>query len=164
MESVVHRVLATRPSSRYESPAWIVESQVSMAMVLALVTIGYWHFENIRMGVGAAALYLMLPYTAQMTGHVDHVLPAALLLWAVVLYRRPALAGILIGLALSVFYYPLFLLPLWISFYWQRGLARFLSGVGGSVLIGAGVTMELRGLGPVESSKRLVQLVSERFD
>ena len=26
-------------------------------------------------------------------------------------------------------YYPFFLLPLWISFYWQRGLGRFLSGV-----------------------------------
>ena len=81
------------------------------------------------MGFGAALLYLMLPYTAQMTGHVDHVLPAALLLWAVVLYRRPAIAGILIGLAASVVYYPLFLLPLWISFYWQRGLARFVTGV-----------------------------------
>src|SRR4029078_10769769 len=103
------------------------------AVVLALIVIGYWHFENVKMGIGAALLYLMLPYTAQMTGHVDHVLPAALLLWTVVLYRRPALAGILIGLAISVVYYPLFLLPLWISFYWQRGLARFLSGVGGSV-------------------------------
>jgi len=106
-----------------------------LAVVAALVTIGYWHFENIKMGIGAAALYLMLPYTAQMTGHVDHVLPAALLLWAVVLYRRPGLAGMFIGLALSVFYYPLFLLPLWISFYWQRGLARFLIGALGSVAV-----------------------------
>jgi hypothetical protein len=101
-----------------------------LAVVAALVTIGYWHFENIKMGIGAATIYLMLPYTAQMTGHVDHVLPAALLLWAVVLYRRPSLAGIFLGLAISVFYYPLFLLPLWISFYWQRGLARFLGGAG----------------------------------
>jgi len=105
------------------------------AVVVALIVIGYWHFENIKMGMGAALLYLLLPYTAQMTGHVDHVLPAALLLWAVVLYRRPALAGILIGLATSVVYYPLFLLPLWISFYWQRGLARFVLGVLGSTAV-----------------------------
>ena len=71
--------------------------QDPLAVVLALIVIGYWHFENVKMGIGAALLYLMLPYTAQMTGHVDHVLPAALLLWAVVLYRRPLLAGILIG-------------------------------------------------------------------
>lgn len=100
-----------------------------LAVVLALVILGYWHFENLKMGVGAATLYLMLPYTAQMTGHVDHVLPAALLLWAVVLYRRPILAGLLLGLATSVVYYPLFLLPLWASFYAQRGLGRFLAGV-----------------------------------
>jgi hypothetical protein len=106
-----------------------------MAVVLALIVIGYWHFENVKMGIGAALLYLMLPYTAQMTGHVDHVLPAALLLWAVVLYRRPALAGILIGLAISVVYYPLFLLPLWLSFYRQRGLARFLFGVLGAATV-----------------------------
>jgi hypothetical protein len=103
-----------------------------LAVVIALVTIGYWHFENIKIGIGAALLYLMLPYTAQMTGHVDHVLPAALLLWAIVLYRRPALAGIFIGLAASVVYYPIFLLPLWMSFYWQRGFARFMMGVVGS--------------------------------
>lgn len=106
-----------------------------LAVVAALVVIGYWHFENVRMGIGAATLYLMLPYTAQMTGHVDHVLPAALLLWAIVLYRRPALAGIFIGLAMSVFYYPVFLLPLWISFYWQRGLARFGIGAMGSIAV-----------------------------
>src|SRR5205814_6086101 len=101
----------------------------------ALIIIGYWHFENIKMGLGAALLYLMLPYTAQMTGHVDHVLPAALLLWAVVLYRRPAMAGMLIGLAASVVYYPVFLLPLWISFYWERGFARFIIGVLGSIVV-----------------------------
>ncbi|HEY2410929.1 MAG TPA: glycosyltransferase family 87 protein, partial [Pirellulaceae bacterium] len=106
-----------------------------LAVVFALIVIGYWHFENVKMGIGAALLYLMLPYTAQMTGHVDHVLPAALLLWAVVLYRRPALAGILIGLAISVVYYPLFLLPLWLSFYRQRGFARFLSGVLGAAAV-----------------------------
>ena len=106
-----------------------------LAVVLAMVLIGYFHFENIKMGIGAATIYLMLPYTAQMTGHVQHVLPAALLLWAIVLYRRPAASGILIGLAMSVFYYPFFLLPLWLSFYWQRGVMRFLTGLLGSVAI-----------------------------
>jgi hypothetical protein len=100
-----------------------------LAVVVAMVLIGYLHFENIKMGIGAATIYLMLPYTAQMTGHVYHVLPAALLLWAIVLYRRPAAAGLLIGLAMSVFYYPFFLLPLWLSFYWQRGVMRFTTGL-----------------------------------
>jgi hypothetical protein len=124
-----------RSDRSYELVAKTMAILSHLAVVAALVVIGYWHFENIKMGIGAALLYLMLPYTAQMTGHVDHVLPAALLLWAVVLYRRPAIAGILIGLATSVVYYPLFLLPLWISFYWQRGLARFVMGVLGSVMV-----------------------------
>ena len=100
-----------------------------LAILAAMIFIGYWHFENIKMGIGAATLYLILPYTSQMTGHVHHVLPSALLLWAIVLYRRPALAGLLIGLAMSTFYYPFFLLPLWLSFYWQRGVMRFLTGL-----------------------------------
>jgi hypothetical protein len=38
-------------------------------------------------------------------------------------------------LAAGLVYYPLFLLPLWISFYWFRGLKRLISGVGASLLL-----------------------------
>jgi hypothetical protein len=100
-----------------------------LAVVIGMVLIGYRHFENIRAGIAAATLYLLLPYTAQLTGRPDHALPAALLVWAVAAYRRPAVAGMLIGLATGVIYYPVFLLPLWLGFYWQRGLLRFLLGV-----------------------------------
>jgi hypothetical protein len=72
---------------------------------------------------------LLLPYTAQMTGHVDHALPAALLVWAVASYKFPLLAGVFIGVASGVIYYPLFLLPLWCGFYWHKGLYRFVGGV-----------------------------------
>ena len=36
--------------------------------------------------------------------------------------------GTLLGLAMGLFYYPFFLLPLWCSFYWQRGVLRFAAG------------------------------------
>jgi hypothetical protein len=62
------------------------------------------------------------------TGHVTHALPGALLVWAIVMYRRPLVAGAMIGLAFGTIYYPVFLLPLWLSFYWQRGLTKFLIG------------------------------------
>jgi hypothetical protein len=109
--------------------AKVVAILSQLAIVLGMVVVGYWHFDNIRMGIGAATLYLMLPYTAQMTGHVDHALPAALLLWAIVFYRHPQYAGMLIGLGMGTSYFALYLLPLWISFYWQRGLVRFILGV-----------------------------------
>jgi hypothetical protein len=88
-----------------------------------------WHFDNVKTGVAIATLNLLLPYTAMWTGSVTHALPGALLMWALVLYRRPLVAGTLLGLALGTIYYPLFLLPLWISFYWERGAVRFLLGV-----------------------------------
>ena len=100
-----------------------------LAVVTGLVLIGYRHFDNIKTGIAAAVLYLMLPYTAEVTGYLRHVLPAAPLVWAIVVYRRPVLAGMLMGLATGLAYYPLFLLPLWLSFYWQRGLLRFLGGL-----------------------------------
>jgi hypothetical protein len=105
-----------------------------LAIALGMVLIGYRHFDNMKMGVGAAALFLMLPYTSQMTGRVEHALPAALLIWAVACYRQPIIAGILLGLAAGVIYYPLFLLPLWLSFYWPRGLMRFVSGLSYSLI------------------------------
>lgn len=120
---------------QYAALARILAITAQFSVMLGLVLIGQWHFNNVRAGVGASALYLLLPYTAQTTGRVDHVLPAALLVWAVLMYRRPLAAGIFIGLAAGLVYYPLFLLPLWISFYWQRGLRKFCIGVGGTVAI-----------------------------
>jgi len=93
------------------------------------VMIGWRHFESTRLGIAAAVLYLLMPYTAIMTGRVDHALPGALIVWAIASYRRPFIAGGLIGLAIGTIYYPVFLLPLWCSFYWERGVRRFALGV-----------------------------------
>jgi ABC-type proline/glycine betaine transport system permease subunit len=110
-----------------------------LAIIVGLVVIGYSHFDNIRTGVAAAVLYLLLPYTAEMTGHIDHCLPAAFIVWAIALYRRPLAAGVFFGLAMAAIYYPLFLLPLWISFYWQRGMLRFCVGVAVVMAVSIGV-------------------------
>lgn len=99
-----------------------------LAVVSGMVLIGVRHFDNIRIGIATAVLFLLIPYTGRMVGRIDHTLPAALLVWAIVCYRRPMISGLFIGLATGAIYYPLFLLPLWISFYWKRGLVRFLTG------------------------------------
>ena len=106
-----------------------------LSIVAGMILIGWWHFENIRLGIAAAVLYLLLPYTALMTGRVDHALPGALIIWAVATYRQPLIAGALIGLAIGTIYYPDFLLPLWCGFYWERGVRRFVAGVGLSLLL-----------------------------
>jgi hypothetical protein len=100
-----------------------------LAVVMGIVLIGYRHFENLHTGVAVATLYLLCFYTSQMTGQVYHIVPAALLVWAAAAYRRPLPAGLLLGMAAGIIYYPFFLLPLWCGFYWRRGLVRFLLGV-----------------------------------
>jgi hypothetical protein len=99
-----------------------------LAIALGIVTIGSLHFDNFWMGIGIATFFLMLPYTVQMMGRVSHVFPAALLVWALVAYRLPFFSGTLLGLATGVAFHPLFLLPLWMSFYWKRGVYRFTIG------------------------------------
>jgi len=130
-----NEILETDPEDKVVNTGRYVIAAKSLAIasqilvVLGLVLFCHYNYNNINVGVGTAAIYLMLPYTAMFTGHVLHCLPAALILWAIVSFRRPWLAGILVGLATGVSYYPIFLLPLWISFYWERGVGRFLMGV-----------------------------------
>ncbi len=98
-----------------------------LLVVAGMVLTGFWHFRNLVMGIGAATMYLMLPYTSMLTGRIEHIVPAATLVWAVLMYRRPLISGVLLGLASGLVYYPFFLLPLWVSFYWHRGFRRFLT-------------------------------------
>ena len=56
-------------------------------------------------------LYLLLPYTSQMTGRLDHFLPAALLVWAILFYRQPIWWPDCSGAASGCIYYPLFVIP-----------------------------------------------------
>lgn len=99
-------------------------------IIVGVLLIGRRHFENPQLGLAAATLYLLLPYTALWTGNVTHALPAALLVWAVLFYHRPLVAGAFIGLGCGAIYYHFSLLPLWVAFYRQRGLKRFAMGVG----------------------------------
>jgi hypothetical protein len=96
-----------------------------LAIVIGLGFIGWRHFQDAHIGVAAATFYLLLPYTAYHVDQVHHVLPAALLLWAVAAYRRPSVAGLLLGLASATGYFPALVFPAWISFYWRRGAGRF---------------------------------------
>ena len=74
-----------------------------LAVVVGMVLIGYRHFDNVHTGVAAACMYLILPYTAQFAPCIYHAAPAALLVWAVEAYRRPVVAGLLLGVAGGVY-------------------------------------------------------------
>ena len=119
----------------HENTARVMAILSQVAIVAGMIVIGWLHFENAKLGIAAAVLYLLLPYPALMTGRVDHVLPGALIVWAVAAYRRPLVSGGLIGLAIGTIYYPVFLLPLWCSFYWERGFRRFVLGIAAAILL-----------------------------
>jgi len=105
-----------------------------LMIVLTFAYIGYRHFGRLQTGIACAALYLFHPYSNQMLGRLDHVLPAALILGSVALYRRPFFAGLCIGTAAALVWYPLWLIPLWCGFYRHKGWIRFLCGAAAALL------------------------------
>jgi hypothetical protein len=107
------------------------------AVVVGLALIGWRHFQDPHAGVAVATFYLLLPYTAFHVDQVHHVLPAALLVWAVAAYRRPTCSGFLLGLAAGTGYFPALLLPAWLSFFWKRGAGRF----AGAFVLAAGLCL-----------------------
>ncbi len=101
-----------------------------LAVVLGLWLLGKRLFGDANSGLAMATLYLLLPCTAIDVGRVNHVLPAALIVWAFVCYRNPLIAGGLMGLACGTLLFPLFLLPLWAVFYGKQGAGRFALSLG----------------------------------
>ena len=100
-----------------------------LAVVIGLLIAGRRIFESPSTGVAMATLYLVLPCTAFDVGAVNHVLPAALTLWAFVLHPYPRAAGAMLGVACGTQLFPLFLLPVWVTYYGSAGLRRFLTGL-----------------------------------
>jgi len=104
---------------------------IAHAAVLAgLFFLGARHFGDAQIGLAMATLYLLLPCTSFDVHKVNHVLPAALIVWALAAYRRPSVSGSLMGMACGTLFFPVFLLPLWAAFYGRRGAVRFVTAVG----------------------------------
>lgn len=120
------------------------------AVLVGLVMIGWRHFGDVTTGVTAAALYTLLPYTAYNIGQVHHVLPTAFLVWAVFCYRRPTIAGWLLGIAAGTSVFPAALFPLWFGFYSRRGASRFGLSFLSATAVSLGVTALVLWLGPSE--------------
>lgn len=100
-----------------------------MAIIAGLIFIGSKHFGDLQLGLAMATLYLLLPCTAYEVGEVNHVVPTALIVWAIAAYRHPRASGTLFGFACGTLVFPIFLIPLWFSFYGRRQGWRFLQMV-----------------------------------
>lgn len=100
-----------------------------MAIIMGLLFVGSRHFGDLQLGLAMATLYLLLPCTAYEVGEINHVVPTALIVWAIAAYRHARAAGILFGFACGTLVFPIFLIPLWFSFYGRRQGFRFLQMV-----------------------------------
>jgi len=107
---------------------------LQLGIVVLLVMIGRANFGSLQTGLAAALIYLLLPYVNQFSARLDHVVPAFAILLAVAFYRRPFVSGAALGVAGSLVFYPLFLIPLWLGFYWKKGAVRFAFGASAAIL------------------------------
>lgn len=129
--AVQRGIAGANPEPAATNPADVEDSIVRSAVILChllimagLLLTGWWHFQSLPTGLGIVLLYLLLPVAFLHVMKLDHLIPAMFIVWAVVFYRHPIVSGSLMGLA-SVSFFPLFLLPAWVSFYWERGTKRF---------------------------------------
>ena len=118
------------PENFRRNPPQVILSRVlaglgHLGLVAAMIAIGVWHFERPILGLAAAACYLLCPYSRIAVVDSGQIVPAALIVSAVLLYKRPIVAGVLIGLAGGWMPSCLGLIVLWIGFYRGRGGWRF---------------------------------------
>ena len=141
-----------------DAPDWLKRSFAGLchlAVIVGLVLVAHRHFQDAAIGMAAAMFYLILPYTGLYVGQVHHVWPVVLIVWALVVFRSPTLAGVLLGVAAGTAYFPALIFPLWLSFYWGRGAGRFaLFFVLAAFLCLAAVALDLSLKGQLGSSLR----------
>jgi len=139
-ESVVDRVLHSSPLTGSlgpnEKPRVILRRVLAclaqVGLVIGMIAVGWKHFERPIAGLSVATCYLLLPYARIALVDSGQLIPAALIVAALVFYTRPSLAGVLIGLAAGWMPACIGLIPLWAGFYRRRGFWRF-AAVGASV-------------------------------
>lgn len=76
--------------------------------------------------------------------YISHIAPPAITLLAFALLSRPASAGVVLAMGAGVAFYPAFMAPAWLGYYWNRTRDRwrFLTGfTATAVLIGLGALL-----------------------
>lgn len=116
-------------------------------LVLHLILIGWLHFKNLTIGVAAALLYLLMPYTAIFMLHLSQVAASMFIVLAITWYRSPVLAGLFLGLGTGFGFFPAILVPAWTGFYFRRGHGRFLMTYLLVILLFVGFLASIAGLG-----------------
>ena len=134
-------------------------------LILDLLTLVALYRLACRKGDRGTALtvvfvYAISPYVIGMVGELgleraSHMAATPLILFALLLLHRPALAGVLLGIGTGMLYYPLFLAPLWLGYIWRRDSVRSgLMFLAGFAVVGIGcVTMIITMVEPANDAE-----------
>lgn len=134
-ERTVKRVLKQAPHPALLKRVFAALAHVGLAA--SLIAVGWIHFDQPFAGLAMAAAYLISPYARIAVTDTGQLVPSALIVSAILAYRRPLLCGALVGLAASWMPAAIGLLPLWFGFFRGRGSWRFLAASGVLVLTAA---------------------------
>ena len=94
---------------------------------------------------------------------VSHIAPASMTLLAFAALGSPAVSGVLLAMSVGVGFYPAFMAPAWLGFYWndRTKRLRFMIGFGlAAVVIAAGVYAMSR---PAGERSRLGTIMYDTF-
>jgi hypothetical protein len=75
-------------------------------------------------GLAVVFIYAISPYILGMASEIgleraSHIAGMPFIIFALLLLHRPAISGLLLGIATGMLYYPLFLAPLWFGYLWR---------------------------------------------
>jgi hypothetical protein len=142
LEAPVQEVIrqSPLPTELKRSPLPVILSRVlaslaHLALVVSLVLIGRRHYDRPVAGLAVAVAYLLSPYTRIAVVDSGQLVPAALIVGALLYWPRAGVAGALIGLAGGWMPPCLGLIPLWAGFYGGRNAWRFLAGAVGIAVV-----------------------------
>ncbi len=94
---------------------------------------------------------------------ISHVAPAAMTLVTFAAIRRPALAGVMLAASTGIGFYPAFMAPAWLGYYWRNRAQRmrFIAGFAlAAIVVAVGVYALSR---PAGGRTRLGTIVSDTF-
>lgn len=112
--------------------------------VAALFGVARRH-AGVDTALGIVAVYAASPYVLGLGGqrfvitglaYISHIAPAAVMLAALWAARRPALSGGLFVASAGVLFFPAFLFPSWLGWWWRRHGRRAWHFVGGYAIVG----------------------------
>jgi hypothetical protein len=153
-DATVKKVLgqAPLPGALKRNPPQVILSRVlaglaHLGLALALIGVGARHFDRPIAGLTAAGCYLLSPFTRIALVDSAQLVPACLVVAAVLVYTRPVAVGAILGFACAWMPACVGLIPLWAGFFRGRRALWFLVVALGEIVACALVARTLPGIG-----------------